>query len=152
MSGQTSKEDSDVEPFSFSTDDEMDQTITRSNARGRTTTSRSISGTTSPTETLTRGRDRRMSMASRFADDSSGDEGGDVARGLVASGGGAMFGGRAGLGISTVGNRGVGMDFDPVDELDAQDLELPVADDGMEVRVWTEALRVSNALPLRDTR
>ncbi|KAK8858653.1 hypothetical protein IAR55_002882 [Kwoniella newhampshirensis] len=82
---------------------------------------------------------RRISVTARMGDDSSGDEGGDVARGLVASGGGAMFGGRAGLGMTPAA--GGTMDLDPVEELDAQDLELPVAEDGTEVRVWTGALR-----------
>jgi len=115
-------------------------------ARGRPTASRSLprsrhsSRTSTRLDSPTRHR-KRQSVTTRFADDSSGDEGGDVARGLVASGGGAMFGGRAGLGITPAAG-GTGMDLDPVEELDAHALELPVAQDGLEIRVWTEALRV----------
>jgi MATE family multidrug resistance protein len=36
-----------------------------------------------------------------------------------------------------------GMDFDPAEELTFDDLELPVNEDGMEVRVWSDAMRVS---------
>lgn len=92
---------------------------------------------------------RRMSVASRFADDSSGDEGGDVARGLVASGGGAMMGtglsGHGGAGGMTLGG---GMEFDPAQELTHEDLEVPVDDTGMEVRLWADALRVRANLAL----
>lgn len=84
-------------------------------------------------------------MATRFGDDSSGDEGGDVARGLLATGAGAVFGGRSGMGMTPAGNTGgtIGMEVDPAEELDAEDLELPIAEDGKEGRVWTEAIRVS---------
>ena len=90
------------------------------------------------------GHRKRQSIASRIADDSSGDEGGDVARGLAAGGGGAMFGGRTGLGMIPANGVTASMDFDPVEELDAGDLEVPVAQDGLEVREWSEALRVSS--------
>ena len=109
-------------------------------ARGRPTDSRSLSRASSPLSISK--HTRRQSHAYRLADDSSGDEGGDVARRLVAGGGEAIFAGRAGLGILSTTEPGVGgMDVDPVVELNAQDLELPVAKDGLEVRVWTEALR-----------
>lgn len=90
-----------------------------------------------------------MSVATtRFADDSSGDEGGDVARGLVGTGGTSMLGVKGGNGMmpghaySGGGNLGI-MDADPAEELMPEDLEVPVGPDGMEVRDWTEALRVS---------
>ena len=90
-----------------------------------------------------RGRYRRGSQATtRFADDSSGDEGGDVLRGLAATGGGAVFGsGRVGMGM-TPGANAAGMEVDPAEELDAEDLELPLTGDGHEAREWTDALRV----------
>jgi MATE family multidrug resistance protein len=92
------------------------------------------------------GRHRRDSQATtRFADDSSGDEGGDVLRGLAATGGGAVFGsGRVGMGMTPSASPG-GMEVDPAEELDAEDLELPMTDDGHEARQWAEALRVSRA-------
>ena len=119
--------------------------------RGRRTDSRSLSRTSSSAIVSAHHRSRQ-SVTTRFADDSSGDEGGDVVRGLVASGGGAMFGGKVGLGISPASGRetGGGMDYDPVEELDARDLELPVAQDGLEVRVWTEALRVRCESEIKD--
>jgi MATE family multidrug resistance protein len=90
---------------------------------------------------------RRESVASWFnGDDSSGDDGGDVARGLLGSGGGAMLGAghSAGLGLGAQGMVSSGMDFDPAEELTHDELELPVDDRGMEVRVWSEAMRVSS--------
>lgn len=123
-------------------------------SRGRRVESRPLSPTsTRASETTSLLRPRRYSHA-RFADDSSGDEGGDVVRGLIGSGGGVMLG-RAGLGMTpstagpgpsgptSGGYGGLGLDFDPVEELDAADLQLPVAEDGKEVRVWSEALKVS---------
>lgn len=77
-----------------------------------------------------------------------------MARGIVATGGGAVFGGRAGLGMTPatsslpgggpgVVNTGIGiMDLDPAEELDAVDLELPVAEDGTEARNWVDAVKV----------
>ena len=119
------------------------------NGRGRGTEERPLS----PVSTRYSGdghKKRRESITTRFADDSSGDEGGDVARGLVATGGGAVFGGRSGMGMTPGGASGPGavMDLDPAEELDAEDLELPIADDGLEARDWTEAMRVSRSLGL----
>lgn len=116
----------------------------RSNAtagyRGRDVEERPLS----PMMALTKAR--RESVASWFnGDDSSGDDGGDVARGLLGSGGGAMLGAghSAGLGLGAQGMVSSGMDFDPAEELTHDELELPVDDRGMEVRVWSEAMRVS---------
>ena len=87
---------------------------------------------------------RRESVASWFnGDDSSGDDGGDLARGLLVSGGGPMLGASHGLG--NTGMASSGMDFDPAEELTFDDLELPVNDEGLEVRVWSDAMRVSLA-------
>ncbi|WWC88469.1 uncharacterized protein L201_003380 [Kwoniella dendrophila CBS 6074] len=129
-------------------------TETESIKRGRKHTSRPLSRTSSPyVSDIGLPGGRRQSVTVRMADDSSGDEGGDVARGLVQSAGGAMFGGKAGLGGLTPGhNGGVGpMDLDPVEELDAVDLELPVNEEGVEVRVWTEALRAELPIILRSS-
>ena len=41
-----------------------------------------------------------------------------------------------------------GMDFDPAEELTYDELELPVNDQGLEVRVWSDAMRVSQLLAL----
>ena len=131
-----------------SDDDDAVDVVSPRTIRGRPTDSRSLSRTSSP-PVITRpsediaGHRKRQSVSARIADDSSGDEGGDVARGLAAGGGGAMFGGRAGLGIIPAAGVSANMDFDPVEELDAGDLEVPVAHDGLEVREWSEALRVS---------
>lgn len=112
--------------------------------RGRDTDERPLSPV-STKYSLEGSRQRRGSMATRFGDDSSGDEGGDVARGLLATGAGAVFGGRAGMGMTPAGtaNGAATMELDPAEELDAEDLELPIADDGREGREWTEAIRVS---------
>lgn len=87
---------------------------------------------------------RRESIASWFGDDSSGDEGGDVARGLLA-GGGSMLGANhsAGFGLGAQGMVANGMEYDPAEELTYDDLELPVNDEGYEVRVWSDAMKVS---------
>ncbi|OCF54823.1 MATE family multidrug resistance protein [Kwoniella mangroviensis CBS 10435] len=124
--------------------------------RGRGKTSRPLSRNSSPYVSeigLPSGpAGRRMSVTVRMADDSSGDEGGDVTRGLVQSAGGAMFGGRAGLGLTPGTGAGAGpMDLDPVEELDAVDLELPVDEQGVEVRVWSEALRAELPIILRSS-
>ena len=124
------------------TDDNEEDDFPKDFERGRGTDERPLS----PVSTKYSGdgfRRRRESVTTRFADDSSGDEGGDVARGLAATGGGAVFGGRVGLGMLPGGTSGGVMDLDPAEELDAEDLELPLADDGREAREWTEALRVS---------
>ena len=116
-------------------------------ARGRGMDATPLSPvSTKMSESISVYRGRRMSMTTRFADDSSGDEGGDVGRGLAVTGGVAMFGGRAGLGMTPNQPGASGfIDVDPADELNAVDLELPVAEDGKEVRVWSEALRVGSA-------
>ncbi|WVW84771.1 hypothetical protein I302_106806 [Kwoniella bestiolae CBS 10118] len=135
-------------------DDETD--VGHEERRGRGKTSRPLSRTSSPYVSEiglpTGGGDRRMSVTVRMADDSSGDEGGDVTRGLVQSAGGAMFGGRAGLGLTPGTGAGAGpMDLDPVEELDAVDLELPVDAEGVEIRVWSEALRAELPIILRSS-
>jgi MATE family multidrug resistance protein len=85
---------------------------------------------------------RRESVASWFnGDDSSGDDGGDLARGLLQSGGGPMLG--AGHGLGGQGMVSAGMDFDPAEELTYDELELPINEEGLEVRVWSDAMRVS---------
>lgn len=122
---------------------------------------RSVRSVRSHRSTQSRGRDleerplsphmamtkaRRESIASWFGgDDSSGEEGGDVARGLLGSGGGAILGaGHAtGLGQGMVSH---GMEYDPAEELNYDDLELPVNEEGLEVRVWQDAMRVSHHL------
>lgn len=89
---------------------------------------------------------RRESIASWFGgDDSSGDEGGDVARGLLVTGGGPMLGAShsAGLGLGAQGMVSNGMEYDPAEELTYDELELPMNDEGLEVRVWSDAMRVS---------
>jgi MATE family multidrug resistance protein len=104
--------------------------------RGRDVEERPLS----PMMALTKAR--RESVASWFnGDDSSGDDGGDVTRGLLAPGGGPMMG--AGHGLGGTGMVASGMDFDPAEELDCEDLELPVDEQGLEVRVWSDAMRVS---------
>jgi len=104
--------------------------------RGRDVEERPLS----PILALTKAR--RESVASWFnGDDSSGDDGGDLARGLLQSGGGPMLG--AGHGLGGQGMVSAGMDFDPAEELTFDELELPVNEDGMEVRVWSDAMRVS---------
>ena len=128
-------------------------------ARGRAVDSRPLSPvSTRASETMSLLQRRRVSIG--FGDESSGEEGGDVARGLLGSGGG-VFLGRAGMGMtpSTAGPgpsgptsgglAGLGLDFDPVEELDAEDLQLPLTQDGREVRVWTEAFKVG-PLPAED--
>lgn len=105
-----------------------------SSRRGRDLEERPLSALTS-----IRPNNRRMS----YAEDSSGDEGGDLARGLAASGGGAMMGtGMAAHGSAAHGP-GMGMDLDPAEELTCEDLEVPLDDSGKEVRLWADALRVS---------
>lgn len=94
---------------------------------------------------------RRESIASWFgADDSSGDEAADVTRGLLGSGGGSMLGAghSTGLGIGAQGMVAAGMEYDPAEELNCEDLELPVNDQGLEVRVWQDAMKVG-LLPLK---
>ena len=112
--------------------------------RGRSNIARALSARgTSPSSKHTgsiHSRTTHLGMSTRFADDSSGDEGGDVVRGLVASGGGAMFGAtKGGVGMPSSANF---MEVDPAEELNAEDLELPTGGDGREVHVWSEALRV----------
>lgn len=146
--------DGDATPPSASEDDEFDDGETTPMARGRDTDSRPLSRNASPVSSrMSRYstapsaqnfgaiRGRRASDAMRLGGDSSGDEGGDVARGLAASGGGVMFGGRSGLGMAP----GEGLEglLDPAEELGPQDLELPTDLEGREVRHWAEALRVS---------
>ena len=46
-------------------------------------------------------------------------------------------------GSASGGFGGLGLDFDPAEELDAADLQLPVTEDGKELRVWQQALKVS---------
>lgn len=48
-------------------------------------------------------------------------------------------------GLGNTGMASSGMDFDPAEELTFDDLELPVNDEGLEVRVWSDAMRVSLA-------
>jgi len=109
--------------------------------RGRDVEERPLS----PIMALTKAR--RESVASWFnGDDSSGDDGGDLARGLLQSGGGPMLG--AGHGLGGTGMASAGMDFDPAEELTYDELELPVNDQGLEVRVWSDAMRVSQLLGL----
>lgn len=93
---------------------------------------------------------RRESIASWFgADDSSGDEAGDVTRGLLGSGGGSILGAghSTGLGIGAQGMVAAGMEYDPAEELNCEDLELPINDQGLEVRVWQDAMKVSPPPP-----
>ncbi|WVQ80696.1 hypothetical protein IAT38_002801 [Cryptococcus sp. DSM 104549] len=119
--------------------------------RGRATDSRPLSRPSSPYSSTHRST-RRVSVSAQghLGDDSSGEEGGDVVRGLMASGGGAIFGARGAVGGGAQGE-GVVMDLDPVDELDAVDLELPVAEDGTEVREWRGALRAEFPIILRSS-
>lgn len=68
-----------------------------------------------------------------------------MARGLAATGGGAMFGRQAGLGMtpSSAGGAELGlMEDDPAELLGPEELELPTNEEGIEVRQWPEALRV----------
>ncbi|WVQ96425.1 hypothetical protein IAU59_003530 [Kwoniella sp. CBS 9459] len=126
-------------------------------ARGRAPISRPLSITSSPYSAniglpTFATNARRGSVTVRMGDDSSGDEGGDVARGLVANAGGAMFGAHSGAGLVPGPGGGVGpMELDPVEELDAQDLQLPVDQEGVEVRVWTEAMRAELPLIFRSS-
>jgi MATE family multidrug resistance protein len=107
--------------------------------RGRDVEERPLS----PIMALTKAR--RESVASWFnGDDSSGDDGGDLARGLLQSGGGPMLG--AGHGLGGSGMASAGMDFDPAEELTYDELELPVNEQGLEVRVWSDAMRVSQLI------
>ncbi|WVR06419.1 hypothetical protein IAU60_003450 [Kwoniella sp. DSM 27419] len=155
---RSDKEDDSREVTSAYASEEDDQAHLQQHPghiRGRASGSRPLSRTSSPYSSIvglptTGTGGRRQSVTVRMADDSSGDEGGDVARGLVASAGGAMFGAHAG----GAGGPGVAlgnMDYDPVEELDAQDLELPVDQSGQEVRVWTEAMRAEMPIILRSS-
>ncbi|WVQ73147.1 hypothetical protein IAR50_002711 [Cryptococcus sp. DSM 104548] len=85
---------------------------------------------------------RRYSTTIRLGDESSGDEG-DLARGLLGSGGHAVFAGSGRVGELTA------MDLDPVIELDAADLEVPIDQDGKEVREWRAALKAEFPVILR---
>ncbi|WWC62677.1 uncharacterized protein I303_105274 [Kwoniella dejecticola CBS 10117] len=146
--------DSSAAPSEAEDGNESDDGDNQAGRRGRGKNARPLSRTSSPyiSDIGLPGPGRRQSVTVRMADDSSGDEGGDVARGLVQSAGGAMFGGRAGLGMTPGTQGGVGpMDLDPVEELDAVDLELPVDEEGVEVRVWQEALRAELPIILRSS-
>ena len=136
--------------------DEDDDGNAHEGARGRSADSRPLSpGSTRASETMSLLQRRKMSVG--FGEELSEDEGGDVARGLMGSGGG-VFLGRAGMGMTpstagpgpsgptTGGFAGLGLDFDPVEELDAEDLQLPLTEDGKEVRVWSEAFKVGSCL------
>lgn len=120
--------------------------------RGRATHERPLSRSSSPVTTKSASiysynHRRRQSVTARFADDSSGDEGGDVARGMVVTGGGAMFGAHTGMGMTPASGPGgeLGlMEEDPAEVLGPEELELPTNDEGLEVRQWPEALRVSH--------
>jgi len=83
-------------------------------------------------------RYRRGSAVNATNGESSDED--DVTRGITSTGGGAAFGARSGMGMTTAG---AGMDIDPAEELCAEDLELPMTGDGLEARQWTEALKVS---------
>nr|ODN99804.1 MATE family multidrug resistance protein [Cryptococcus depauperatus CBS 7855] len=78
---------------------------------------------------------RKPGAAVRATCDSSDDEGDDLVRGILANADVVLNGGRAGDAVA--------IDFDPVEELDAVDLELPLTDDGTEARDWPKALRAS---------
>ncbi|RXK35738.1 MATE family multidrug resistance protein [Tremella mesenterica] len=123
--------------------------------RGRNVTSRPLSRSNSTTDIINEStysnlsfRNENMGASTKYTstEDFSGDEDEDVIRGLVGNGGDVLFGGKMGLGLV-----GGGMDIDPAEELNAQDLELPVGDDGRELRVWTEALRAEIPLILRSS-
>ncbi|OCF45939.1 MATE family multidrug resistance protein [Kwoniella heveanensis CBS 569] len=149
-SGSASTSDNDEDDSRSRTSHHRNQT------RGRAPISRPLSITSSPYSANiglpTTASTRRGSVTVRMGDDSSGDEGGDVARGLVANAGGAMFGAHSGAGLVPGPGGGVGpMELDPVEELDAHDLELPVDQEGVEVRVWTEAMRAELPLIFRSS-
>ncbi|OXG27238.1 MATE family multidrug resistance protein [Cryptococcus neoformans Ze90-1] len=115
-----------------------DSTSTR---RGRLQGSRPLSHTSSPYSSPT---SPFRSKTVRVADESSDeDEGGDLARGLLATSGTGVF-----AGSGRVGDAGL-MDLDPVEELDAEDLELPVGEDGTEVRDRTKAFKAELPIILR---
>ncbi|WWC70853.1 uncharacterized protein I206_104805 [Kwoniella pini CBS 10737] len=146
--------DHDISRDSSNVPSEEDVEIEEDGRRGRGKNSRPLSRTSSPyiSDVGLPGPGRRQSVTVRMADDSSGDEGGDVVRGLVQSAGGAMFGGRSGLGMNTGIQGGAGpMDLDPVEELDAVDLELPVNEEGVEIRIWQDALRAELPIILRSS-
>ena len=103
--------------------------------RGRTVDERPLSPVS--TKQSLQGRYRRGSAFNGVEGESSDED--DVTRGITATGGGAAFGARSGMGMTTAG---VGMDVDPAEELCAEDLELPMTGDGLEARQWSEALRV----------
>jgi hypothetical protein len=111
-----------------STDESATETEALLSRRGRDRYERPLSRETSPVtvkSTLSAiGHPRRMSVTTRFEEDSSGDEGGDVARGLAATGGAAIMGTRPGLGFVPTGATGQ-MDLDPVEELTPEELEVP---------------------------
>lgn len=117
-------------------------------SRGRDRDSRRLSHSTASPHIAK----RRLSVTTRFADDDSGDEGGDVARGLVATGAAGMFGGATGLGMTPAAGpvASAVLDMDPAEELDAEDLQVPTDDQGLEIREWSQALRVSNSHLDRD--
>lgn len=138
----------------FDFDEALEGTRSRAE-RGRGTESRPLSRSSSPLDSRSElsyrrgpaGRRGSMATTTRFAEDSSGDEGGDVARGLVGTGGVGMLGTRGGNGMipghSQGGGGMIGMEVDPAEELLPEDLEVPLDKDGLEIRDWTEALRVS---------
>ncbi|RSH91040.1 hypothetical protein EHS25_010216 [Saitozyma podzolica] len=145
---------SEVPVAMTSTDESATETEALLSRRGRDRYERPLSRETSPVtvkSTLSAiGHPRRMSVTTRFEEDSSGDEGGDVARGLAATGGAAIMGTRPGLGFVPTGATGQ-MDLDPVEELTPEELEVPTGADGLEVRQWSEALRAEVAIITRSS-
>ncbi|KIR57117.1 MATE family multidrug resistance protein [Cryptococcus gattii Ru294] len=123
-------------PAQYSSDE--DSTSTR---RGRLPGSRALSHTSSPYTSPT---SPFRNMILRVADESSDeDEGGDLARGLLATSGTGVF-----AGSGRIGDAGL-MELDPVEELDAEDLELPVEEDGKEARDRTSAIKAELPIILR---
>lgn len=116
-------------PAQYSSDE--DSTSTR---RGRLPGSRALSHTSSPyTSPTSPFRNKILRVADESSDE---DEGGDLARGLLATSGTGVF-----AGSGRIGDAGL-MELDPVEELDAEDLELPVEEDGKEARDRTSAIKV----------
>ncbi|KAK4685500.1 multidrug resistance protein, MATE family, partial [Tremellales sp. Uapishka_1] len=138
----TGQADADLST-SFSTEDTTPPSSPDTlRGRGHVPRALSTASRTSRQSDLTPSRARRFSIAN----DSSGEET-DLVRGLSVTGGGALFGaGRPGRGQGNAV-----MDLDPAQELDAEDLELPLGNDGREVRIWHEALKQEMRLLLKST-
>lgn len=133
VQGRKDKGEEVAQPPDVPAQDSSDEDST-SIRRGRLPGSRALSHTSSPyTSPTSPFRNKILRVADESSDE---DEGGDLARGLLATSGTGVF-----AGSGRIGDAGL-MELDPVEELDAEDLELPVEEDGKEARDRTSAIKV----------